>query len=48
MNVKEYELIYQRFITSLKWRFDYVLFERKKKNGECSSKNVCKCSRCNS
>ena len=29
-----YELIYPRLITSLKWRIDYVLFERKKKNGK--------------
>ena len=34
------ELIYPRLITLLKWRFDYVLFERKKKNGKCSRKNV--------
>ena len=34
------ELIYPRLITLLKWRFDDVLFERKKKNGKCSRKNV--------
>ena len=32
----DYELIYPRLITSLKWHFDYVFFERKKKNGKCS------------
>ena len=42
----DYELIYPRLITSLKWHFDYVFFERKKKNGKCSWKNVWKYSRC--
>ena len=40
-----YELIYPRMITSLKWHFDYVLFERKKKYRKCSWKNVWKYSR---
>ena len=40
----DYELIYPRLITSLKWRFGHVLFERKKKNGKCSWKNVWKYS----
>ena len=44
---KEYEPIYPRLITSWKWRFDYVLFEIKKKNGKRSWRNVWKFSRCN-
>ena len=32
-----YELIYHRLITSLKWRFDYLIFKKEKgKNGSCT------------
>ena len=32
----DYELIYLRLITSLKWHFNYAFFERKKKKGKCA------------
>ena len=31
---EDYKMIYPRLITSLKWKFDYVFFERKAKNGK--------------
>lgn len=30
-------MIYPRFISSLKWKFDYVFFEKKKKKNEKQS-----------
>ena len=29
---EDYKMIYSRLISSLKWKFDYVFFERKAKN----------------
>ena len=38
---EDYKMIYLRLITSLKWKFDYVFFERKGKNGkQLPRKNV--------
>ena len=31
---EDYKMIYCRLITSLKWKFDFVFFERKAKNGK--------------
>ena len=31
---EDYKMIYPRLITSLKWKFHYVFFERKAKNGK--------------
>ena len=31
---EDQNMIYPRLITSLKWKFDYVFFERKVKNGK--------------
>ena len=30
----DYKMIYPRLISSLKWKFDYVFFEKKSRNGK--------------
>ena len=36
----DYRMIYSRLTSSIKWKFDYIFFEKKKKGKQCPGKNV--------